>query len=132
MSKFILRNAKGERNWQKCLVREHEGRSISSCRLASRGRIRIALAANTFLIFAVLAIFGGAYIYQVNSIATQGFAVKELEDQIRNLRKESEQLKIKEVELKSMYNIEKSAEELKLESVPGISYVEMRGPVAMK
>ena len=132
MSKSILRNAKGERNWQRCVVCENNRRGLAVSRNVVQGKIHIGLATNVFMFFSVLMICVGAYVYQVNGIATEGFAEKELQDQIQDLKKQSEQLKIKEVELKSMYNIEKSAEELNLESAPGLSYVEMHGPVAMK
>ena len=41
-------------------------------------------------------------------------------------------LKIKEIELKSMNNIEKATQEFNLVSPEDISYVEIDGPVAMK
>ena len=48
------------------------------------------------------------------------------------LKKENEQEKIKEVELRSMRNIEKSIENLNLVSSNEVSFLEINGPVAMK
>lgn len=84
-----------------------------------------------FLIIVVL-ILGGFYLYQVNKVVSQGFEMKEAENQIQELGNENKKLKIKEVELKSMYNIEKSTENLNLVNADSVSYVEMDGPVAMK
>lgn len=85
----------------------------------------------SFLI-ASLVIVGAAYLYQVNGIATKGYEIREKETRIQDLKKESQQLKIKEVELKSMYNIEKSMDGLNLVTSPEVSYLEENGPMAMK
>jgi hypothetical protein len=78
-------------------------------------------------------IFAGAiYLYQVNNIAIKGYEIKEVENKIQDLEKESQKLKIREVESRSMYNIEKATEELNLVNSANVSYVEMKGPMAMK
>jgi len=82
---------------------------------------------------AVLAFLSGAlYLYQVNSIATKGYELKEVESRIQDSEKEAGRLKIKEAELKSMYNIEKATENLDPVTPLDISYLELPGPVAMK
>jgi hypothetical protein len=75
---------------------------------------------------------GAAYLYQVNNIVTKGYEIREKEIMIQELKKESQQLKIKEVELKSMYNIEKSMEGLNLVPAQSVSYIEENEPMAMK
>jgi len=78
-------------------------------------------------------IFAGAlYLYQVNNIAIKGYEIREVENKIQDLEKENQKLKIKEVESKSMYNIEKATEDLNLVNSTNVSYVEMKGPMAMK
>ena len=82
----------------------------------------------------MLAIFiaGAFYLYQVNSIATKGYEVKDIERKIQESEKEINKLKIMEVELKSMYNIEKATEKMNLITTSDVSYLEVDGPVAMK
>ena len=82
------------------------------------------------LIFAVISA-GAFYLYQVNDLATKGYEIKEIENRINELQKESKKMKIKEVELRSMYNIEKATENLDLVNASNVSYLEMNSPVAM-
>jgi hypothetical protein len=78
-------------------------------------------------------IFAGAfYLYQVNNITIKGYEVREVENKIQSLEKESQKLKIREVESRSMYKIEKATEDLNLVNSANVSYVEMKGPVALK
>lgn len=90
------------------------------------------IRSSALVLAAALILAGAIYLYQVNTIVSKGYEIKEVENKIQDLQKESQNLKIKEVELKSMYNIEKSMEELNLVISSSISYVETDGPVAMK
>lgn len=95
------------------------------------GNIQISLAAVTVFTFLLTIFLGVLYLYQVNSIAASGYEIKKIENNIRELNKDGQNLKIKEMELRSMYNIEKSTEDLNLVNLSGITYVEIEGPVAM-
>lgn len=90
------------------------------------------LKTGIFFLAASLLIAGSVYLYQVNSVITRGYEVREKEAGIQKLKKESQQLKIREVELKSMYNIEKSMGDLDLVVSAGASYIEENEPMAMK
>jgi hypothetical protein len=96
------------------------------------GSTKISLVAWSFILAAAVIFSGAFYLFQVNSIATQSFEIKKIKNQIQDAEKENKKLKIKEIELKSMYNIEKATQEFKLVSPEDISYVEIDGPVAMK
>jgi len=104
--------------------------SLGKKALGHAGKASLSVGA-IFLIVAVI-LLGGIYLYQVNKVATQGFEMKEAENQIKELENTGKKLKIKEVELKSMYNIEKSMENLNLVNSDNVSYIEMDGSVAMK
>jgi len=93
---------------------------------------RASLSVGVLFLMVVIIFLGGIYLYQVNKVATQGFEMKEAESKIQDLENTSKKLKIKEVELKSMYNIEKSMENLNLVNSDNVSYIEMDGSVAMK
>jgi len=90
------------------------------------------LAVVGFVLIGVAFLAGALYLYQVNSIATKGYELREIENKIQESEKEVNKLKIKEVELKSMYNIEKATEGLNLVTASEISYLDIAGPMAMK
>ena len=92
----------------------------------------LSLVSTCFLLVLLVLSAGAFYLYQVNDLATKGYEMKEVENRIADLEKQSKNMEIKEVELRSMYNIEKSTGDLNLVSAQNISYVEMNGPVAMK
>lgn len=86
----------------------------------------------TFFSLVVLAVFSAsAYLYQVNSLIAKGYEIKEIENKIKDLEKENRKMKIREVELRSMYAIEKSSQNLNMIGPEEISYIEIGGPVAM-
>jgi len=75
---------------------------------------------------------GFFYLYQVNDLATKGYEMGKIEKEISELSEANKNNRIKEVELKSLYNIEKTAETSNLVSARGITYLNLNGPVAMK
>lgn len=75
---------------------------------------------------------GAFYLYQVNNLATKGYEMKEVESRVQKLQDDSQRLKIKETELRSMYNLEKATQKLDLVNPTSVSYLEINGPVAMK
>lgn len=97
-----------------------------------RGSARIGLIGAGFLATAFIASTTAFYLFQVNDLATKGYEIRDLENRIQDLEKENKRLEIREVELTSMYSIEKSTESLGLVSSGEASYVEMGGTVAMK
>lgn len=90
------------------------------------------LSSLCFMLCAVIIFFGAFYLYQVNDLATKGYEIKEAENRIANLEKENKKMQIREVELRSMYNLEKATQNLDLVSAQNASYLEMNSPVAMK
>jgi len=96
------------------------------------GRVQINLISLIFAIAVGACVCGACYLYQVNDIATKGYEIRELEDKIQELNKESKKMEIHEVELRSMYNIEKASQDLNLVDSGDVTYVEINGPVAMK
>lgn len=91
-----------------------------------------SLNAIIFMMIGCVIFAGAVYLYQVNNITIKGYEIKEVENKIKDLEKESQKLKIREVESRSMYNIEKATEDLNLVNSANVSYVEMKGPMAMK
>ena len=93
---------------------------------------KISLKTIAVLILGGVVFAGAFYLYQVNNITIKGYEVKDVENRIQSLEKENQKLKIREVESKSMQNIEKSTESLDLVRSSTVSYIERKGSVAMK
>jgi hypothetical protein len=96
------------------------------------GRTKLSLVSLCSALLIVTFLSGVFYLYQANFIATQSFDMREIENKIQESERESKQLKIKEIELRSMYNIEKATENLDLVNSSNITYLEIAGPMAMR
>lgn len=83
------------------------------------------------LVFIVI-FLGCNYLYQINNLATKGYEIREMENQIVELKKINEKNRIREVELRSMYNIEKEIPNLNLVASKNSVYLDVNGSVAMK
>lgn len=78
------------------------------------------------IIFAVS--FLMIYLIQVNKVATTGFEIRALEDQITELNDENRELELQLVELRSMKNLSKKITDLNLVDANDISYINISGP----
>ena len=99
---------------------------------ASSGSARINLVSLTFTLIVGMVVGSGFYLYQVNDIATKNYEIRDIENTIHDLNKESKKMEIQEVGLQSMDNIEKASQSLNLVSSTDISYVQVNGPMAMR
>lgn len=95
------------------------------------GRFLLRASRGLFFLVLILLVCGGSYLYEINSLVTKGYEIREAENKIGELVRDNRQLKIREVELRSMYAIEKSMKDFNLVSPSNVSYVEIDGPVAM-
>ena len=100
--------------------------------LAEKGSVKVKAAGMIFVFAFTMAAATVFYLYQTNDLTNKGYEMKDIEKEIQQLKKENEKNKIKEVELRSMYNIEKTAKDLNLVSSSEISYLEIDQAVAMK
>lgn len=82
-------------------------------------------------ILMVMFVIGGGYLYSVNRSAVQGYSLRTLEKEISTLKQENAELKITEVDLRSLYRIE-TEEGLRMQKVESAVYLEERGPVALR
>ena len=114
------------------VLRTQERSARKGTRAAGQGSVKMGFMGAIFILTIVVIILGAFYLYQVNDLATKGYDIKEIENEIQGLKKTNEMNKIKEVELKSMYNLEKATENLDMVSARDITYLEIGGPVAMK
>ena len=86
----------------------------------------------SFLLVCLICSAGVFYIFEVNNAATQGYTIQSLEKQAQELRDKNEKLKIREAELRSMYNIEERTKGLNMIAPKDVSYLTLPGSVAMK
>jgi cell division protein FtsL len=86
----------------------------------------------SFLLVSLICVAGVLYIFEVNNAATQGYNIQSLEKQVQELKNNNENLKIKEAELRSMYNIEEKTKDLNMTAPKDVSYLTLPGNVAMK
>ena len=85
-----------------------------------------------FVVVFFIALAGIIYIYSINSSAVKGYKIRQAENQIKDLKKESEQLRIKEAELKSLYHIEEASKRMKMNELKEVSFIDEVSPVALK
>ncbi|MCX6765846.1 MAG: hypothetical protein NT136_02715 [Candidatus Moranbacteria bacterium] len=85
-----------------------------------------------FVVALFIALAGILYLYFINSSATKGYQIRQVEKDISQLKKENEQLRIKEAELKSLYYIEETSKQFNMSEAANISYIEEKSPVALK
>ena len=83
-------------------------------------------------ILTVMFAIGGGYLYSVNRSAVQGYHMRTIENEIDKLKEENVELKITEADLRSLYRIEAAGEELQMQKLDNVKYLEKRGPVALK
>lgn len=86
----------------------------------------------SFFLVTLVCAAGVFYIFEVNNLATKGYEIKNLENQLNKLRKENENLRIQEAELKSMYKIEEKTKDLNMIVPKDVSYLNLPGDMAMK
>jgi hypothetical protein len=108
-------------------AKSHRSQRIDSFEQAGSG---LKVAGTTLI---MIIIFSGIfYLYQVNDLTNKGYEMENIITHIERLSAENEKNKIREVELRSMYNIEKVTENLNLVKAEDISYLELDSPLAMK
>ena len=89
----------------------------------------------TFLLAVLMVLFvtGGGYLFSVNRTAVQGYHLRSLEKEIDTLKEKNAELRIAEADLRSLYKIEASKDELQMEKVDtNVKFLEARDTVALK
>lgn len=98
-------------------------------------RIDLSQYLRNSLVVLLVAVFVGAgfaYLFAVNTIASKGFQIKELEKKINLAKTENEKLQLRMVELRSMTDLQEKIEELDMVPVDQITYYDTTGPVMVR
>lgn len=145
MSMILTIKKPGLSGFGRKIDRGTKSKAVSGCRVfcineyskhkrdkfSVKGSAKVEFTGIVCALAMLVVFFGAFYLYQVNDLATKGYEIKEIEKQIKELKKTNEENKIKEVEFKSMYNIEKATQDLNLVSSDKVSYLEINDNVAM-
>ena len=83
-----------------------------------------------FVVLACTAFAGLFYVYSVNQTAVKGIEIRRAEQEVANQQKNNELLKIKEAELKSLYQIEEKSKQLNMVDSANVKYLEEMPSVA--
>lgn len=98
------------------------------------GSSRLSGSVHMLVLGILMAVFvaSGGYLYSVNRSAVQGYHLRTLEKEIGKLKQENAELRIAEADLRSLYRIKASGEELRMEQPAVVKYLEERGPIALR
>lgn len=94
--------------------------------------IKVGRVTLNFVLVVLICLFGFLYIFEVNNAATKGFDIRNMEKTIQELKDSNEKLRIREAELRSMYNIEGKTKDLNMTAPKDVSYLTLPGNMAMK
>lgn len=107
-------------------IRHNEIITRPSCKLASL--VVSFLRENNKTILALIAAFAVSmmifYVIQVNNLATSGFEVRKLENQITQLKEENKKLELTVIELQSISNVRTKIEKLNFVEVDNMKYID--------
>lgn len=101
-------------------MRLHPERTIINKRVSSARRFDSYVGAAHIAVIALLALSlfsAGLYVYTVNRSAVQGYAIRTLEKDLKELKKANAELRVREAEEKSLSRVEEGSNELRMEKV---------------
>lgn len=120
MSKFFLLTKKTTLNMNRA------GQKMNH----QRRRVKVNLKVLNLIIFSLVAIIGLAYLIEVNSLATKGYRIGELEVKIDQLQQESKDLELQVLELQSIESVKNKVSQLNMVSGGKVEYL-ISSPVAI-
>lgn len=115
-----------------CVNKKTVGRRESAVAAPKERDAKLGLAGAVAILASVVATCGAIYLYQANALVSKGYEIQRLQSRIADLEKTNQSGSIQETELRSMYNIEKATQKLDLVSSQDVTYLELKGPMAMK
>ncbi len=79
-------------------------------------------------IIAFFLISASAYLWQINALSTRGFKIKELENNISDLKKDNQTLELEVTNEQSMFNLNERIKQLNLVAIQKVEYLQPIGP----
>jgi hypothetical protein len=84
------------------------------------------------LVFSLLALISGAYLFTMNEVMVRGFRLEELQRSAKALAEEHRDFELQAVSLKSYDNLSQKLQELQMVSVDNIDYISASSALAKK
>ena len=75
------------------------------------------------LVLALIVAFGFLYVFQINSLGTRGYEIRQLEQKIKVLQVENKALQLHSSNLSSITKIQKDAEALGMVPASNVTYI---------
>lgn len=75
------------------------------------------------IVAAMVVLTTGVYVWQINSLSTSGYKIKELQRNLSTLKKENKDLQNKVVSLRSMDKLEAEISQLAMTNVAKVEYI---------
>jgi cell division protein FtsL len=75
------------------------------------------------LILALIMVFGFLYLFQINSLGTKGYEIRQLEQKIKILQVDNKALQLQSSNLSSITKIQKDAETLNMVPATEVTYI---------
>lgn len=82
-------------------------------------------------LLALIVAFGFVYLFQINTLGTRGYEIRQLEQKIKVLQAENKDLQITSSSLSSITQIQKDAESLQMVPAGSVTYIK-DGDFALK
>lgn len=110
-------------------MRLYSERTIINKKAGRAKRFEAHAGAAHVAVIALLALSlfsAGLYVYAVNRSAVQGYAIRTLEKDLKELKKANAELRVREAEAKSLSRVEEGSNELRMEKADTPSIVNIR------
>ncbi len=110
-------------------MRRYSERTITNTRAGRAKRFEAHAGAAHVAVIALLALSlfsAGLYVYAVNRSAVQGYAIRTLEKDLKELKKANAELRVREAEAKSLSRVEEGSSELRMEKADALSIINVR------
>lgn len=78
-------------------------------------------------LLALIVTFGFLYLFQINSLGTRGYEIRQMEQQIKVLQAENKELQIQSSSLSSITRIQRDAESLRMVPANNVTYIKDAG-----
>ena len=91
---------------------------------------KVKIKVLNMLIIGLVVFFSVGYLVQVNSLAVKGYAIKELEGKISELKQDGKNLELQVLELQSIDNIKNKVSQLQMVDTGKVDYL-MPTPVVV-
>jgi cell division protein FtsL len=78
-------------------------------------------------LLAMIVTFGFLYLFQINSLGTRGYEIRQMEQKVKVLQAENKQLEVQRSSLSSITKIQQEAESLKMVPATNVKYIKDAG-----